>query len=405
MGRNGVIILPRICTCPCLKEKFSMSAVADLRPFAAFYFTYFAFQGLFGPFWGLYLESLSFSAVQISVLMALSTLARIVAPGFWGWLADRSGRRRAIVLSTSVLSALAFGFVGLDNGFWWVFVSLAVSHFFWAAALPLVEASTAHLTRATPGRYSRVRVWGSIGFVSLSLIGGVLLDSVGLANLPWLVFGLLLLIMLATCFVPEVKAAPRSAGALPIAATLRQPQVLALFACCFLLAFGMGPYYTFYSIGLQQAGYGKSAIGWLWSVGVICEIGVFLLMPRLMARFTLEQLMLASLLATAVRFTLIALLLAQPAVAVFAQTLHAFTFGVHHAAAVGLIHRYFAEQHQARGQGLYVIASFGVGGSAGGLLGGVLWPYGGVLLTFAVSAAVTLLGALVCVKWLRPTSV
>lgn len=378
-----------------------MPAVADLRPFAAFYFSYFAFQGLFGPFWGLYLESLSFSTVQISVLMALSTLARIVAPGLWGWLADRRGRRRSIILSTSLLSALAFAFVGLDNGFWWVFVSLAVSHFFWAAALPLVEASTAHLTRATPGRYSRVRVWGSIGFVTLSLVGGALLELLGLHNLPWAVLALLLLIALAAWFVPEVHAAPRSPSRHPIAATLRRPQVLALFACCFLLAFGMGPYYTFYSIGLQHAGYGKSAIGWLWSVGVICEIGVFLLMPRLMARFTLEQLMLASLLVTALRFVLIALLLAQPAVAVFAQTLHAFTFGVHHAAAVGLIHRYFAEQHQARGQGLYVIASFGIGGSAGGLLGGVLWPYGGVTLTFAVSAVVTFLGVLVCWRWLR----
>ena len=378
-----------------------MPAIADLRPFAAFYFSYFAFQGLFGPFWGLYLESLAFSTVQISVLMALSTLARIVAPGLWGWLADRRGRRRSIILSTSLLSALAFAFVGLDNGFWWVFVSLAVSHFFWAAALPLVEASTAHLTRATPGRYSRVRVWGSIGFVTLSLVGGALLELIGLRNLPWAVLALLLLIALAAWFVPEVAAAPRSAVRQSIAGTLRRPQVLALFACCFLLAFGMGPYYTFYSIGLQQAGYGKSAIGWLWSVGVICEIGIFLLMPRLMARFALEQLMLASLLVTALRFVLIALLLAQPAVAVFAQTLHAFTFGVHHAAAVGLIHRYFAEQHQARGQGLYVIASFGVGGSAGGLLGGVLWPHGGVTLTFAVSALVTLIGVLVCWRWLR----
>jgi len=381
-----------------------MPAVTDLRPFAAFYFSYFAFQGLFGPFWGLYLESLSFSAVQISVLMALSTLARIVAPGLWGWLADRRGRRRSIILSTSLLSALAFAFVGLDNGFWWVFVSLAVSHFFWAAALPLVEASTAHLTRASPGRYSRVRVWGSIGFVTLSLVGGALLELIGLRNLPWAVLALLLLIALAAWFVPEVAAAPRSTLRQSIAGTLRRPQVLALFACCFLLAFGMGPYYTFYSIGLQQAGYGKSAIGWLWSVGVICEIGIFLLMPRLMARFALEQLMLASLLVTALRFVLIALLLAQPAVAVFAQTLHAFTFGVHHAAAVGLIHRYFAEQHQARGQGLYVIASFGIGGSAGGLLGGVLWPYGGVTLTFAVSAAVTFIGVLVCWRWLRSPS-
>jgi PPP family 3-phenylpropionic acid transporter len=71
---------------------------------------------------------------------------------------------------------------------------------------------------------------------------------------------------------------------------------------------------------------------------------------------------------------------------------------------VGLIHRNFAEQHQARGQGLYTVASFGIGGSVGGLLGGVLWQYGGVELTFGVSTLALLLGVAVCVKWLRPTT-
>ena len=223
----------------------SASPAVSLLPFSLFYFSYFAFQGLFSPFWGLYLQSLSFSAWQISVLMALSTLARIVAPGFWGWLADRRGRRRAIILTTSLLSAAAFLLVGMDRAFWWVFVSLAVSHFFWAAALPLVEASTAHLTRAQPGRYSRVRVWGSIGFVCLAMSGGLLLDGIGIGNLPWALCALLALVAVAAWRVPEVAAERKGGPSAPIAATLRRPEVMALFGCCFLMAFAHGPYYTF----------------------------------------------------------------------------------------------------------------------------------------------------------------
>lgn len=372
----------------------------SLVPFGVFYFTYFAFQGLFGPFWGLYLESLSFSAWQISILIALSTLARIVAPGLWGWLADHSGRRRNIIITTSILSAAAFGAVGMDHAFWWIFASLAVSHFFWAAALPLVEASTAFLTRAEPGQYSRIRVWGSIGFICFSMTGGYLLDWLGIANLPWLLTGFLALVAMSAFAVPEAQAARKAHSGEPILQTLRQPKVMALFACCFLMAFAHGPYYTFYSIGLKGEAYDPGVIGMLWGVGVVSEVLVFLAMPRIMRRFRLETLMLLSLLAAVLRFALIGTLLASPAAAVFAQTLHGLTFGLHHATSVGLINRMFAEHHHGRAQGFYIIASFGVGGSAGGLISGLIWPHGGLMPTFAMSAAAALLGVLVCLKWL-----
>lgn len=382
----------------------SASPAVSLLPFSLFYFSYFAFQGLFSPFWGLYLESLSFSAWQISVLMALSTLARIVAPGFWGWLADRRGRRRAIILTTSLLSAAAFLLVGLDRAFWWVFVSLAVSHFFWAAALPLVEASTAHLTRAQPGRYSRVRVWGSIGFVCLAMSGGLLLDLIGIGNLPWALCALLGLVAAVAWRVPEVAAERKNGQSTSMAATLRRPEVMALFGCCFLMAFAHGPYYTFFSIGLKQAGYEQGAIGMLWGLGVVSEVAVFLLMPKIMARARLETLMLASLLAAALRFALIAAAAELAWVAIGAQLLHALTFGLHHAASVGLIHRMFDQHHHGRAQGLYIIASFGVGGSAGGLIGGLAWPHGGMATTFAMSTAAAVLGVLLCRRWLRPAA-
>ncbi|OHX19602.1 MFS transporter [Chromobacterium sphagni] len=374
----------------------------SLLPFAGFYFSYFAYQGMFSPFWGLYLESLSFSAWQISILMALSTLARIIAPGFWGWLADKSGRRRNIIVTTSILSASSFCLVGLHHGFWWVFVSMAVSHFFWVAALPLVEASTSYLTRAAPGRYSRVRVWGSIGFVCLAMSGGYLLDWLGIAMLPWIASALLGGVALAACKVPEVTPREKSKPAGPIWQTLHKPAVMALFACCFLQAFAHGPYYTFYSLGLKQFGYDKAAVGVLWALGVVFEVGIFMLMPRIMRRFGLETLMLASLLAAVLRFGLIATSLAVPAMAAFAQALHALTYALHHASAVGLINRMFAEQHHGRAQGLYIIASFGVGGSGGGLIGGLVWPHGGVLPTFAMSACAALIGVFVCLRWLKP---
>jgi PPP family 3-phenylpropionic acid transporter len=372
-----------------------------LLPFAVFYFCYFAYNGFFGPFWGLYLDALAFTPWQISLLIALSTLARIVAPGFWGWLADRQGRRRPILVASSLVAMAAFAMLcGGNKHFAWMFCWLAIVHFFWTASLPLVEASTAHLTRKEPGRYSRVRVWGSIGYLLFAAAGGYLLDRVGIGNMPWVVLALLVAILAASCAVPEVGAPLRERVRTPLTATLRQRPVIALFGCCFLMAFAFGPYYTFYSIGLKDAGYDKSAIGWLWAVGVISEILVFWFMPRIMRAVALERLMLLSLVAAVLRFAMIALSIGNPLLAVLAQLLHAPTFAIHHAASIGLIHRHFAAEHHAKGQGLYIIASFGVGGSLGGLLSGALWSLGGVPLVFGISVLAALAGVLLCGRML-----
>ena len=144
-----------------------------------------------------------------------------------------------------------------------MFVSLAVSHFFWAAALPLVEASTAHLTRAQPGRYSRVRVWGSIGFVCLAMSGGLLLDGIGIGNLPWALCALLALVAVAAWRVPEVAAERKgTVGADSGHAAAAGGDGLVRL----LLPDGLRPrpLLHLFSIGLKQAAYEQGAIGMLW---------------------------------------------------------------------------------------------------------------------------------------------
>ena len=72
-------------------------------------------------------------------------------------------------------------------------------------------------------------------------------------------------------------------------------EVLALFAACFLMTMAHGPYYTFYSIHLAEHDYSKATIGGLWALGVICEIAVFLALPRLVGRFSLPAVLAFSL--------------------------------------------------------------------------------------------------------------
>ena len=74
---------------------------------SAWYFFYFAFIGTFAPYFTLYLQSLGFSAWDIGILLSASPVMRAMAPAFWGWLSDHSGRRVPIVRFSAFATALA----------------------------------------------------------------------------------------------------------------------------------------------------------------------------------------------------------------------------------------------------------------------------------------------------------
>ncbi|MBM4181363.1 MAG: MFS transporter [Betaproteobacteria bacterium] len=362
---------------------------------SGFYFFYFAFVGAMAPFWGLYLHSLEFNAFQIGVLMSLLQVMRIFAPNIWGHIADRSGRRVAIVRLAALASLLTFVGVFWATSFWPLFVVMSLISFFWSASLPLVEATTlSHLGDRTD-RYGRIRLWGSIGFIVVVVGLGWALDHASIRLVPWVVLGLLVGIVLTSRLIPEAEIATHAQDQPPLRSVLRQPAVLALFAAAMLMAAAHGPYYTFFTIHLVDVGYSKSLAGWLWALGVVCEIGIFLMMPRVFARVRVETVLLATLVIAAVRFLLIGWQADNLPVLLLAQLLHAFTFGAYHASALALVHRHFTGRHQARGQALYNSLAFGVGGTLGSLYSGAAWDGLGSGMTFSLAAGFAIIAALV----------
>ncbi|NDF04186.1 MAG: MFS transporter, partial [Betaproteobacteria bacterium] len=80
-----------------------------------------------------------------------------------------------------------------------------------------------------------------------------------------------------------------------------------------------------------------------------------------------------SFLVAALRFGLVALSGGSLAIILLTQLMHAATFGAHHSASMALVREWFPAQAQARGQALYTMASYGLGGSLGGMAVG--WVY------------------------------
>ena len=360
-----------------------------------FYFIYYFFVGAFVPYWGLYLQSEKFSTADIGILMSLFQISRIFAPNFWGWLADHTAKRVVWIKLTALLGLVGFVAVFWAHGFWALFFVMASLSLFTSSTLPLSESLTlAHLA-TTNGHYSSIRMWGSLGFIVAAVILGFLIDAYGIKSLLWFLLAVQIILFALTFRLPEAKIAPHAHDEFSIWQVVKQPNVIALLVGCALMVTAHGVLYNFYSIYLSAHGYSKSMIGLLWAVGVICEICIFMIMPKIMARYSLKAILLTSLALAVLRFCMIGIAVDHLLLLIIAQSLHAATFGSFHAASVEVITRFFNGRHQAKGQAIYNSVAYGIGGTIGGVAGGYALQYVGGQITFTLAAIFPLLGLLV----------
>ncbi len=369
---------------------------------SGFYLFYFALLGATAPFLGLYFAHLGFSPARIGELVAIPMLMRCVAPNLWGWLGDRSGRRLAIVRFGALCTLCTFALIFIDKSYAWLAMIMALHAFFWHAVLPQFEVITLAHLREQAARYSQIRLWGSIGFI-LTVVGlGKAFEVFSLDVYPLALVVIMAGIVASSWWVPNATPLARDNGLEQggFIAQLRQPGVLAFYLCVGLMQLSHGPYYTFQTIYLEALGYPRGFIGQLWALGVVAEVLMFLVMARILARFSVRQVLAASFLLAALRWLLLGHFADNLAVLLFAQVLHAATFGSFHAAAIHFVQRQFGPQQQGQGQALYA-ALAGTGGALGALYSGYSWTSLGASWTFVIASLAALAAAVIIATQLK----
>jgi MFS transporter, PPP family, 3-phenylpropionic acid transporter len=367
---------------------------------SGFYFLFFLTIGGFMPYWSLYLKSLGMTAEAIGILSAIVIVTKIFSSFIWGWVVDHTGKRMQVIRYASLFSMLSFSFVLFYQGFWSLFIILFVFSIFWSAALPQVEATTLSHLGEESDSYTVVRIWGSIGFIFAVLGLGYLFDQQSINYLLPILIVSLALVWIHTLFIPEIPSSHDTSTISSFRSILLKPHVIALMAVCFLIQAGHGPYYTFFSIYLEENNYSNSFIGTAWALGVLAEVFIYVFIHRVIGRFGLRRLMILTLVLATIRWLLIAYFVDNVFLLLLAQCLHAATFGVYHAVAIQYIHREFKGGHQGRGQALYSSVSFGAGLALGSFISGYLWDAVGSSYTFVFAAILSMLGVVIAIKWL-----
>lgn len=372
------------------------SSPQGLTPIAAFYFFYYGFLGVFSPYWGPYLRALDVPMAMIGIVTSLPLINRMYAPAIWGWCVDHTGRHGFWMKLAGVGCLAGFTILLFTHSFNWMFAAVLVSTFFWSAAQPQVDATAMSLLKGNSGGFSRLRVWGSLGFVAVTMIVGYLVDLLGVQILPYA--GVLVLIGMAaiTWRIPKPETVKVGGGrASGVIAILRRKEVWSLLLGSLLLGVAQGMLLSFYSIHLGEHGIVKSTMAWLWSLAVLAEATLYWFMTHISSRFSMRALYLFSAFAGGVRYLMIAWGADWISVLVIAQLFYALSFGIQNTMAVAYIHRFFGEAHRTTGQALYIVFTYGIGGSVGSVLTGILWDYFGGGWSFSVAALASFIALLI----------
>ena len=366
---------------------------------SSFYAVQFGHLGIVLPFLAPWFLGRGFGPTSIGVLMALPPLCKILAPWSWGRWADRSGKRRELLAVAAALAAVALATMAFVHAPVWIFTLVAVYGFARSPLIPYAEATSLEQSELRRFDYGPVRVWGSLAFAgvaagfgvaeaSLSLDAGLLIGAgfLGAAALIALWFPRPLAMGMAGETDSESDA---SAGV----ARATEGGLVRFFAACALMQVSHGAYYTFFSIHVQELGYGGAVIGWLWALAVVCEIVMLTFVDRVVDRYGSGPVLRLSLTLAVVRWVMVGTLSSLSWLAM-AQTLHAFTYAAFHVGAIRVVHRRFPHA-RARGQALYSGMTYGLGMFVGSLAAGALALPLGLQGLFLASAGVAVLALFV----------
>ncbi|GJJ02086.1 MFS transporter [Duganella rhizosphaerae] len=365
--------------------------------FALFLFCYYAHAGTWTTYATLFFADKGMTVAQIGVLMSMTQVLRIVGPNVWGYVADHYDRR-VLVLRMAGFAALV-GFSGFFFGstFSHFMLAMIVLNLFTSGQAPICEALMLSEMRGDLTFYGRIRMWGSIGFIVSVTLASYALEHYGIVALPWVAAALLVLTIGAAFRLQDVPRRVHKVAPPPLMSLLRRREVIAFFASTALMVAAHTSLYTFYSLYLERAGYSKTVIGAMWSLGVLAEVLLFYFQAPLFKRWGAKVMMYVTLAAALVRFLMIGFGPQVLWLLIVAQVLHAATFALHHSSCVMTLQRWFSGPLQARGQALYMSISYGVGGSLGGLFLAQWWERAGPQSVYYVAAVLVLGSALAAV--------
>ena len=357
--------------------------------------------GLIQPYLAPFLLGSGLDRFQINLIGGLSSLLAVAIQPAFGKLSDKLDARRPLMVVAAVSGALAYHAFPQVRGTLG-FLALTVVG---ANGIQYLNTTGGVLigrlaTRSGSGSaYARYRVWGSVGYVALTLLAGRLLPEGAAASregiAPVFAVGVpavLVGIALLSLAIPDRKATVATAGSAPAASG--DPAHLNRFLLAYFLyqlaLYGASANLPLYLAEVLHAT--KRDLGTFFAAGVVCEVLVMTQVGRWTDRNGRKPALMLAFLLMPIR--LLCYIPARGAWAATAvQALHGINFGIVGAVAVTVVNDLAEEKSRGAAQSR-LAATGGLALALGQWVCGAILRISGFPAMFASMSAVGALGAL-----------
>lgn len=335
---------------------------------ALFYFFYFALIGVHIIFVPKILSMVGYDPVHIGIVFASAPLVRFSIPFFFlrGFRLDQ----KTFFAALGLMGVGAGAFYPALTSFWPLLSANILFGIGIALVLPYIEVIA--LEQIGKERYGRIRLFGSLGFIAVSLVlvhylsspqtGILFLVTMALVTLAFGAY-----IGFTQHRLPSSECDPKAEGC---RFSIRSH--IPLWIGFFLMQVSFGPFYNFFTIYTTEHGISLDTTVWLWSFGVIAEIVMFYFQGPLLRR-NLAAILKLSASITILRWLIVAFFPDSTPLLFLSQSLHAFSFALFHSAAIATL--FYLYEARRLSQQFFFGISYGLGGFIGALGAGILYQY------------------------------
>lgn len=375
----------------------------DNISFAGIQWFIWSAYGIYYGFLVPYLKAAGYDEVAIGILMSVQNLMGSVAPVLWGAVTDRLKSPKGILAfniffgcaAALLIPAAIHSFAALIA----IFVAISLTT---TSVSTVLDGWAMRLKdRGSRLNYGLVRGLGSISFAVTTVTVGAFFQHSGMSSL-FILFFLAESVTAACIFtvrnrpdMPPVAAAEAQGGAADLSETplWKNAHYIVFLILCTLLFVAEVAAQTFYPLLLQHAGGTTSDLGLGLCVQALSEAPVMFLSGRLLRKFKDTTLLAAAMGFFVIRFSLFYVICTVPGL-IAAQLSESLSFGLFLPVSVHYLSRITPVRLKATAITLAVSVYYGVGGFAGGILGGAAIERFGIgkmylgiaVLTLAVTA-------------------
>ncbi len=369
------------------------------------YFLQFAVNGLFLPFWILYLTSVkNLTVLEASSIFSMLYLARFLSGIFLSpYLLEkfRMNLSLKIAVISGVILATSYGFT--NDKILLTIITFMFGMVYYTVS-PFIESLASLFLKEENVDYGKARTFGSLSFTIVGIVVGGLVGYLGAQSLYYILI-FLLLIYTIFMFLPQpslVKELGNTTNRTNkkeklYSWILKDKNAFLLIVVVFIYQLSHTAYNNYNAIYLESMNIDtKWLSGLLLNISVIAEILFFIFSKKIVSKIKATHLLVFSGVAATVRWLMLAIF-HNIYIFTIMQTLHALTFAAGHIAFILILDKRYNREKIIDMQNLYTAICFQLSMSIGLYIMGAIWDIN-TSYVFYVSAIFAFIGTIIATR-------